>query len=306
MKNTRPLFGVAGYPPNFFLSSYKSKRENIFRWLHEIDLDWVELQNTYGVKMPDKQAYLYHDLALEYNIGVSLHAPYYITLASSDPEIVARSKERVIQCFCLASKIGAKRIIFHPGFYPGKDAASRAAGLDQIVESLNSIVKELPEDDIYIYPETAGKRSQIGSVDDIIYICRHVSYARPCIDVAHVHGFENGAITSQDKIDEILNHIETELGREILDETHFHMYPVEVDNNGEKRHRAFEDRIEYEQMDLFNNMSDNRYYPLPEHFINALHKKNLNPVIICEAKDTQDTGAKLMKSLYYHEDEGRT
>ena len=167
------------------------------------------------------------------------NVPYYITLASGDPKIAARSKERVIQCFCLASKIGAKRIIFHPGFYPGKDAASRAAGLDRNVESLNSIGKELSEDDIYIYPETAGKRNQIGSVEDIIYICRHVSYARPCIDVAHVHGFENGSITSQDKINKILDHIETELGREILDETHFHMYPVEVDRNGEKWHQNY-------------------------------------------------------------------
>lgn len=71
---TRAIFGVAGFPPAFFESTYRKKRENIFEWLNKIGLDWVELQNTYGVKMKDAQAYLYKQLAQEYGIGISLHA----------------------------------------------------------------------------------------------------------------------------------------------------------------------------------------------------------------------------------------
>lgn len=294
------MFGVAGFPPAFFESAYRKKRQNIFEWINNIGLDWVELQNTYGVKMKDAQACLYRQLSQDYNIGISLHAPYYITLASSDEGVVDRSKERILQCFHLAEKIGSRRIIFHPGHFPGKQDQDRKLALDKIVEGLNSLEPYIP-DDIYIYPETAGKKSQIGSVNEIIYICSHVKYARPCIDVAHVHGFENGILRSSEKIYDILDLIETKLGRNYLEETHFHMYPVEIDHNGEKRHKAFDDRIEVQQLDLFQDEISDRYYPLPEHFIHAIKKKNLFPVVICEARDSQDRGALLMKKLFYRE-----
>ncbi|MBR3602250.1 MAG: TIM barrel protein [Lachnospiraceae bacterium] len=294
-------FGVAGFPPAFFESRYKKKRENIFEWLNELNLDWIELQNTYGVKMKEEQAVLYRELAEKYKIGISLHAPYFITLASADDAIVQRSKERILQCFELAVRIGSKRIVFHPGHFPGKSEADRMDALKRIVDGLNSIKNKIPKG-IYLYPETAGKHSQIGSVNDIIYICSRVEYTRPCIDVAHVHGFENGKLTTSESIIEILNLIEKELGRQYLEETHFHMYPVEIDRNGEKRHRAFEDRIENQQLELFSEVKENRYYPLAEHFVEAIKYKGVQPVIICEARDSQERGARMMKDLYLKKD----
>lgn len=296
-----PFFGVAGFPPAFFESIYKKRRENIFEWLDSINLDWVELQNTYGVKMKDEQAYLYRRLAETYNIGISLHAPYYITLASADEEVIKRSKERILQCVALAMKIGAERIIFHPGHFPGNTKEDREAAIKKIVEGLNSIENQIPEG-IYIYPETAGKRIQIGSVEEIINICSQVKFARPCIDVAHVHGFENGKLKSAESIIEILNLIEQKLGRKYLEETHFHMYPVEIDRNGEKRHKAFEDRIENQQIELFQENIEDRYYPLAEHFVQALKYKKVFPVVVCEARDSQDRGAKLMKEIFDKEE----
>ena len=302
MMNTKqmPLFGVAGFPPAFFESIYKKRRENIFEWLASINLDWVELQNTYGVKMKDQQAYLYRKLAETYNIGISLHAPYYITLASADGEVVKRSKDRILQCVALAMKIGAERIIFHPGHFPGTSKADREEAIKKIVKELNSIENQIPKG-IYIYPETAGKRSQIGSVEEIINICSQVKYTRPCIDVAHVHGFENGKLKSAESIIEVLNLIEQKLGRKYLEETHFHMYPVEIDHNGEKRHKAFEDRIENQQIELFQENMEDRYYPLAEHFVQALKYKEIFPVVVCEARDSQDRGAKLMKKIFDEE-----
>lgn len=300
----RALFGVAGFPPAFFESGFKKKRENIFEWLNTIGLDWVELQNTYGVKMPDAQALLYRELSEKYGIGISLHAPYYITLASEKMDVVERSKERILQCFDLAQKIGSKRIIFHPGHFPGKEKSDRQRALNNIIDRLNSIKVEIPEG-IYLYPETAGKHSQIGSVDDIISICKNVKYTRPCIDVAHVHGFENGSLTSTEEILNILDKIEVELGKDYLEATHFHMYPVEINHNGEKKHKAFHDRIENQQIDLFQDCYFDRYLPLPEHFVQALLMKKLSPVVICEARDSQDSGALLMKSIYFGEERNK-
>ena len=75
-------FGVAGFPLNFFSSTFGKKRENIFAWLENICLDVIKLQYTYGIRMKEEQAKLYIQLAKEHNITITIHAPYYISLAS--------------------------------------------------------------------------------------------------------------------------------------------------------------------------------------------------------------------------------
>ena len=291
---------MAGFPPAFFTSAYGKKRENVFAWLRSLDLNWIELQNTYGVKMQDEQALLYKRLAAENNIGISLHAPYYITLASGDSDVVKRSKERILQCFALAEKINSKRIIFHPGHFPGNRADERESAILKIADGLNEIKNERP-DGIRIYPETAGKKSQIGSIGDVVRICELVDYALPCVDVAHVHGYEGGTLMTSDSIIQVLDVIEKKLGLDYLRQTHFHMYPVKIDRNGEKKHKAFHDRIEKKQKEFFESTVADRYYPLAEDFITAIKSKNIKPVIVCEARDSQERGALLMKETYFEE-----
>lgn len=294
--NNEPLFGVAGFPPAFFESEYRKKRRNIFEWLNSLSLNWVELQNTYGVKMKEAQAKEYRELASKYNIGVSIHAPYYITLASGDPDVVKRSIERIFQCYWLADVIGAKRIIFHPGFYNGKSDEDRRRGLKQLINELLAIKKDIP-DGIYMYAETAGKHSQLGSVEEIMEICSAVPYVRPCLDLAHIHGFTNGSLISVESIIAVIDYVEQKLGKEMLEETHFHMYPVEIDKNGEKRHRAFFEKNEAQQMNLCSN-EDDWFYPRPEHFISAIKRKGICPIVVCEALNSQEQGAMLMKKMY--------
>ncbi len=298
--NDRPLFGVAGFPPAFFESEYRKKRTNIFQWLNSLSLNWVELQNTYGVKMKEEQAKEYRKLASEYNVGISIHAPYYITLASADPDVVKRSIERIFQCYWLADVIGANRIIFHPGFFGGKTDEDRKKGLDQLINGLLSIKNDIPNN-IYLYAETAGKCSQLGSLEEIIKICNAVSYVRPCLDLAHIHGFTHGSLISTESIVKVIECVEQELGRKMLDEIHFHMYPVEIDKNGEKRHRAFFEKNEIQQMNLFSN-KDEWFYPRPEHFVSAIKQKKINPIVVCEALNSQEQGAMLMKKMYEESD----
>jgi len=298
--NSSPIFGVAGFPPAFFKSDFGKKRENVFAWLSSLGLNWIELQNTYGVKMRDDQATLYNKLATEHNIGISIHAPYYITLASGDSDVVKRSKERFLQCFALAYKLNSQRIIFHPGHYSGNGKDDRKRAVIKIANALKEIKHELPKG-VIVYPETAGKRSQIGSIEEILDICELVDYARPCIDVAHIHGFEGGTLTTQENIIKVLDKVIVRFGIEYLKQAHFHMYPIEVDRNGEKKHKAFHDRIGHQQLTIFETIYYDKYYPIAEDFISAIKIKNIQPVVICEARDSQESGALLMKSFFYNE-----
>ena len=285
-------FGVAGFPPNFWKSEYKNKRERIFEWLAELGLDWIELQNTYGVKMPLSQASTYRTLADKFGIGISIHAPYYISFASRKADVVERSKMRMIQCFQLAQHLGAERIIFHPGYPPGKLESDRLRGLDQIIEALLSLENQVP-DGVYVYPETAGKNNQIGSLDETLEICSNVKYARPCLDMAHIHAFTGGSLTSSIEIRKVFERTINTMGPSILEKLHIHMYPVEYDQNGEKKHKAFDDIADDENAVPF--------FPKAEDFISVVSKLPLDTVVICEARDTQDVGAMLMKQLLYGE-----
>lgn len=290
-------FGVAGFPINFFTSEYGKKRENIFSWIEEIGLDSIELQCTYGIKMKEEQARLYRELAKEHGITLTMHAPYYISLASQKEEVIERSKLEIKKAFALASILGVKRIIFHPGAGYGNTAEERKFGLQKLIDALNSIKKEIDTENIKIYPEVGGKVNQLGSLDEIIEICKRVDYARPCIDLAHLHARELGSMTSKDKIVNVLKTIEKELGRAILEETHFHVYPVDYTDKGEKVHKQFGEKKQEEQMSLFNE--DNEYMPKAKDYIDAIKEMNLTPITICEAHNTQDIGAKLMKDLYF-------
>ena len=116
----KSIFCVAGFPINFFSSKYGKKRENIFTWIEEIGLDGIELQCTYGIRMKEEQAIQYRELAKEHGLILTIHAPYYISLASLDKDVVERSKLEIKKSFDLAKILGVSRIIFHPGAGYGK------------------------------------------------------------------------------------------------------------------------------------------------------------------------------------------
>lgn len=291
-------FGVAGFPVNFFTSKYGKKRENIFEYLEQMNLDALELQCTYGIKMKSVQANLYRKLAKEHNVTLTMHAPYYICLASSKKEVVERSKLEMKKAFELAKILGVERIIFHPGAGYGKTLEDRKAGLQRLIDALNSLKNDLDTENIKVYPEIGGKVNQLGSLDEIIEICKKVDYARPCIDLAHLHARELGSMTSKDKIVTALKKIEPELGRTILEQTHFHVYPVDYTDKGEKVHKAFGDKLENVQLSLIESSSE--YIPRAKDYISAIKEMNLTPITICEAHNTQDTGASLMKNLYFN------
>lgn len=295
-------FGVAGFPPNFFESDLRKNRENIFSWLEQLELDWIELQCTRGVRMKPEQAYLYRKLAKEHSIGISIHGPYFISLASGDPDVVARSRERVLQCFALAEMLQSDRIVFHPGYFPGNTEDDRRSAVNQIVQELNLLKNDVPKG-VYLLPETAGKTSQIGSLDEVLSICEQVEFTRPCIDLAHIHAFERGSLWTADDITRVFSKVKERLGAERLNGLHVHMYPVDYNNHGEKKHKAFDDRIEpFEQLSILQEepFLRDRFFPRAEDFIASIKKLGISPVVVCEAYNTQDVGAALMKKLYFN------
>lgn len=251
--------------------------------------------------MKPEQAHLYRDLAKQHGVGISIHGPYFIALASGDSGVVERSRERVLQCFALADELQTNRIIFHPGYFPGSTKDDRHLAVKQIIKELNTLKGDVPKG-VYLFPETGGKVTQIGSLDEVLTICEQVEFCKPCIDLAHIHAFERGSLWTTQDISEVFCKIEKRLGAKYLDLLHIHMYPVDYDIHGEKKHKAFDDRIEvYEQLSVFQDSQPrDRFFPRAENFIASIKELRIKPIVICEAYNTQDIGALLMKKLYFN------
>ena len=78
------IFGPAGSAEDF-LKKYKASSD-MPKYLSEMGLDAFEYQCGQGVRVTDASAQKLKANAEEYGITLSLHAPYFISLSSVEPE----------------------------------------------------------------------------------------------------------------------------------------------------------------------------------------------------------------------------
>ncbi|MFC2108916.1 TIM barrel protein [Candidatus Bipolaricaulota bacterium] len=283
-------FGVAGNPPNFWESAYRKDRGYAPAWLREIGLDALEIQCTYGVRMPDKRAALFKEQSEEHNISLSLHAPYYVTLGTDDPHKRENSLRDLRKSIELAKKLGSRRVVFHPGSAHG----DRRNALDRAIQALRFLEADTDFGEVEIYPEIAGKAGQLGSLDDILELCAEIEKAWPCLDLAHLDAREGGSLVHQEDFESVFDRVASSLGPRALSKLHFHMYPVKWGPKGETGHVRFDETME----PMLSTEGDEPLQPPYKPFIDMLVARNLSATVICEARDSQDVGALAMKEHF--------
>jgi deoxyribonuclease-4 len=289
-------FGVAGFPPAFWDSEYKKDRLNGPAWLGSIGLDLLELQMTYGARMSEDNARSFAVKATEFNILLTVHASYFIVLSTRDESTVDRAYKTLEKTCFLAGLCGAQRIVLHPG----SAFDSRERSLELIIKRLDHFCKNFLPDGMFIYPETCGKRNQLGSLDEILIISEQVAGAKPCIDFGHLHAFEQGGFETPLAIEKVFEKVERKLGKGASADCHLHITPMEYTAGGEKQHKSYgEIEPERIQRSLFDNTAARPYYPKPEHLAQVLAEKNIPAWVVSECHDSQEKGAMAMKKTYY-------
>lgn len=264
-------YGTSGNPPNFFKSEFGKDRINAPDWIASIGLNAYERMMTYGARMKKGDALELGKKAKKKNIFLSVHAPYYIVLTSDKQRVVKNSIKEMIKTLDLSNIMGATRVIFHPGF---------GNNVKKVINNLKIIEKDKPKE-IFILPETMGKISQLGSLNDVLTICENTECS-PCIDFGHLYARSLGAINSKEDFKRILIEIEERLGKRVLKELHCHFYPVDFTEKGERAHRAV---MEKNVLPTFK--------PLGE----LIKEFKMFPILISESRDSQDIGALQMKSI---------
>lgn len=274
-------FGVAGCPPNFWKSRYKRESVNNPLWLAGIGLDAYEIQFTHGIRMTRERALLARNNAASKGIALSMHAPYFVVLTSTDKQVVKNSIELMLKCLEYASYLGTRKIVLHPGPYRGdaRDAMKRC------LDNLKVIRSNTDNKDAFIHVETVGRKEYLGSLEDVIYMCNELDFLRPCIDFAHIYAREGGMPSDAGDFRKIFDRVEDELGLGEVKRLHCHFYPIDYGDRGEKSHK---------------NYKEGDYGPRFEPFLEVVVEYELSPTIICESKNAQDEDALRMKA-YYHD-----
>lgn len=269
------LFGTAGVPHSASASSTLSGIQRI----SELGLDCLEIEFVRGVKIGSDMCQKIREKAKELNVSLSVHAPYYINLNSPEEGKKLASQERLLTSARMAEKCGAKSVVFHAGYYGGTDPEQAYETIKKGIMDVVSIVKS-ERNPVIFRPETMGKRSQFGSLEEILFLCRDVDGILPCIDFAHMHARE-GKMNSYNEFHRILKKIEKKLGKEALKNSHIHITGVYYTAKGEIKHLDLKD-------------SDFRY----DDWIQALKNCAIEGMVICESPN-REKDAKMLKNLCY-------
>ena len=151
----------------------------------------------------------------------------------------------------------------------------------------DTLVRTLGEVETYgikIGLETMGKINQLGTLSEVLELCRIDSAFVPVVDFGHMNARECGGLfKSADDYMRVFDKIDRALGSSIASNLHCHFSKIEWTKAGEKKHLTFED-------DAFG--------PDYEPLIEAIYKNNLTPTIICESAGTQSDDALMMKRYY--------
>jgi len=269
------LFGTAGVPSSAAGTSTVSGIREVAR----LGLDCLEVEFVKGVKMGGDTARLVKTEAEAAGIKLSVHAPYYINLNSPEPGKRMSSQERILRSSRLARMLGAKNVVLHLGYFGKDDPKDTYEHIKKELREVVSILKA-EKSPIILRPETMGKRSQFGSLEEILFICREIEGILPCIDFCHIHARE-GKMNSYREFHRILTKIRKKLGDEALRNMHIHISGVMYNDKGEMKHLNLED-------------SDFRY----DEWIQALRDFGLSGMVICESPE-QAADALMLKGLYH-------
>lgn len=276
-------FGPAGNGDGFAAMGYK-KTEQTVEYLVKMGLNAFEYQCGRGVRVNETTMAKLAAAGKANGIKFSLHAPYYISLSSTEEEKRINSVEYILQSARAVKMLGGDRIIVHSG---SCSKMSREQALILAKESMSRAIAALDENglgDVHICPEVMGKINQLGTLDEVMELCRLDERMLPCVDFGHLNARTFGSLKEYGDFERVFDTIENRLGAERMRGFHIHFSKIEyTENGGEKKHLTFSDEI---------------YGPDYEPLMELLVRKNSAPTVICESAGTQAEDAGIMRDCY--------
>ena len=255
-KFDRLNFVTAGMP----IRTGKGSYAEAFDIIRDMDLDGMELEFVHGVRMSPESREKVKTLVKERNLVLSAHAPFYINLNSKEEEKVEASVQRIIET--------------------AADAYEETV-YNQVKTQIEKINETLKRENInvWIRPETTGKGTQWGDIDEIVQLSKEFDNVLPCIDFSHIHARTAGEYNSYDEFCEILEKLGS-IGDYAINNFHGHLAGIDYGAKGEKKHLNLKE-------------SDMNYKDL----LKAMKYFGIKGSLVCESPNIEDDAA-LLKQYY--------
>ncbi len=276
MKSPKELFfGTAGIP----ISTQDRNTINGIARVKELGLGAMELEFVHSVNITKEKASDVKKQAGLHDIFLTCHAPYFINLNSSEPAKKYASMDRIEKSAEILYECGGWSVCFHPGFYL-KD--ERPKVLETVKERVKEIRKKLDDKgiDLWLRPETTGKETQFGNVEELLKISQENEKVMPVFDFSHLHARSNGKYNTREEFTQVLETVEKYLGKEGLNNMHIHLSGIAYSEKGERNHLILEE-------------SDMNYKDL----LKVWKEFKIKGVVICESPNIE-WDALLLKKIY--------
>lgn len=267
-------FGTAGIP----ISTLDYNTINGIKHVRKLNLDSMELEFVRSINITEDKAPEVKKTAKKNNVVLTCHAPYFINLNAVEKPKIYASMHRIIKSAQIAELCGGYSVCFHSGFYLNINPKK---AFENVKKYLSKIVNKLKDEDnnIWLRPETTGKLTQFGTLDEILKLSQEFDNVMPCVDFAHLHA-KTGKNNTYEEFKVILEKIEKKLGRAALDNMHIHVSGIDYGERGEKKHLILEE-------------SDMNYKDLMKVFKDF----KIKGVVTCESPNIEED-ALLMKKTY--------
>lgn len=202
--------------------------EKVLEQYYNLGFKACEIAFTYGVYIKENQCEKIRKAAEKYGISLSIHAQYWINLNSAEKVKVEASKLRILKCCKIGNLLGARKIVFHPGFY-GK--MSKEETYENIKKAILELQEEIKKNkwDVELCPETMGKINVFGNVEEILALVKDTKCSFT-IDFSHLWARSQGKMTYKEMLDNFKE----------FKSLHCHFSGIDYGDKGEKNHKPVE------------------------------------------------------------------
>lgn len=232
----------------------------------ELGLQAFEVEFVQGVRMSNESARELGKVAADLNIDLSVHAPYFINLASKDKIKLAQSQKRILDTLERGNEMGAKIIAVHAGYYSGQTPEEtfriiKEACLEILDKAKQMGIKTL------LGLESGGKLSAWGRTRELAEMHKQVKGCYPYLDLAHIFACNNGFIDYAKVLDKLdIKHV------------YAHFSGINFTEKGERNHIPIQEGG-----------------PPFEPLVKELTKRKLPATIICESPELERDALRMLK-----------
>ncbi|MBO5415235.1 MAG: TIM barrel protein [Clostridia bacterium] len=276
----RPTFGPGGNSESFYAEGNKGT-VNAPKWVRERGLDAYEFEAGNGLNATDATLARIGEEARANGILMSFHTPYFISLSGIEEEKRLKSIDYIKRSLHASELLGADTIVVHSG---SAAKISRAEAMALASDTLARTYEAVGDTPIRVGLETMGKINQLGTLEEVIELCRIAPIYYPVVDFGHMNARNiGGYFTDVDSYRAVFDKIGSELGDKFAYNLHCHFSKIEYTGAGEKRHLTFGDTV---------------FGPDFEPLAEAIVREGVAPRLICESAGTMAEDALAMKRMW--------